>query len=72
MTLSSSSSSTSILAYSKVFPQSTESIGSTSLSNKKSSLSSTNVLASLPLLIGIECGVGYKTVRINFILLVSQ
>ena len=57
--LSSSSSNTSILAASSVFPHRTERMGSTSLSNIKSSLSSTKVFASHPLFIGIDLGVGY-------------
>jgi len=51
--LNSSSSSTSILACSRVFPQSTDNMGLTSFSKIKSSLSSINVLASHPFLIGI-------------------
>jgi hypothetical protein len=58
-------------ANSKVLPHSTESMGCTSLSKMKSSLSSTSVLASLPLLMGMLWGVGYIYVTFKY-LLVSE
>lgn len=69
ISLSSSSSRTSILASSSVFPHKTDKIGSTSTSKINSSLSWTSVFLSTPVLIGILLGVVYINNKLLLIIL---